>query len=32
MFAKLRSVWFFIWHGLEITDGISARIDQMKAD
>lgn len=30
MWAKLRSIWFFVTHGLEITDGISARIDRIE--
>lgn len=32
MIAKLKSVWFFITHGLEITDSISGRIDRLKLD
>lgn len=32
MFNKLRSIWFFLTHGLEVTDAISGRIDRLKLD
>lgn len=30
MWAKLRSIWWFMMHGLEYADAISARIDQLE--